>query len=1197
MAISEIDQLVEKYFCGTPALYPCRILDGSSRREVIEHTLYRYDIVGIDDKPLTLQIYVGVAEFGHLWEQEVRVLLRTAALDHPSLPAVLGGGYKSRDEVEKDGFSLAGFAYVITEGGEEFLSDGGALAYMRQRPVEAVRQFSLLADALANLHDLGVAHRNLWPATIDVRVEPDSGPQLRLIRFEMSTLVENLLRSRTIDVHVAQAHDLLLGQGAAALAYMAPERLYQIFPGDLPEIAAEDQKSDVYSLAAIVWEWFAGPMPAGELAGADLDDSVDVREKHRKLGEEMRRQLRTSPELPAPLCKLLEEMLNPDPRFRPRSSQVATEIADRFDALTSLWAGTSGEVKYLLTFVPPEYYQTLYSWGGWMTDPPNSPEGRRQLQQAIERDLTRGILVYAPRGAEPFVSAGDSATKRQATALLLGDQLAWFCQPFRPSSAWGTTAAVDDVLIIKYVVQQGNSRGGRLLSEHLRDPLAKRLGAIEAFPFDIARNLLAQKRQNRPKWTPLLEATIPTVAPSDEDLVFGSAFDWFLDYQETALRAREYAYELVSQGNERHLRVRLDRARDERRQRSSAMGPLYASSPRRRPSFGDFFKNLLNDDGSGDIEVLADESGRPGDFASAGRVFFSSRLNDDAIEVRRAETTSRIPPVGWLRPQGDVGDRVTLRRQRAARAELMKHKVLMRQLQSPTTIPGFREPWVHAGDGLEGGDMVADLLACQPLYALQGPPGTGKTEFAARAIGAYLSREPTSRVLVSAQSNYALDNLALRVLDHVASLPAAPVVTPLRIVTNSSVDRADERMHKYFPTELATTQQQELQERLSQRIGTAPAAQQSVLAQWLKRAAEAGPELADRLGRSANLVFATCSAAAEEAFFTGESAEPFNWVMVEEAAKAWPTELAIPLIRGLRWTLIGDQQQLPAHRIDDVTKFLFACADDIDPEMRAHGQQADKYIKVFKLFESLFKHRPPELEGLQRPVGTLTTQFRMIDPIGDLISRIFYTEKEVDDLVPGEVQLPDGWLRTGRRRADIALTAPKVLAGRALVWVDTAGLPNHGDEPTWSNEGEADVVARLVERLRPTPRPKRDGYSADPLAILTPYRRQAELLRRHPPAEPYVATVPAFQGRQADIVLVSLVRDTPRGARERPGENIGFLTQPELVNVMLSRARDLLVVVGDFRHFATYGNRMWAWICESFRTQGCVITAKEAARS
>ena len=103
------------------------------------------------------------------------------------------------------------------------------------------------------------------------------------------------------------------------------------------------------------------------------------------------------------------------------------------------------------------------------------------------------------------------------------------------------------------------------------------------------------------------------------------------------LRAREYAYELVSQGNERHLRVRLDRARDERRQRSWAMGPLYASSPRRRPSFGDFFKNLLNDDGSGDIEVLADESGRAGDFASAGRVFFSSRLNDDAIEVRRAE--------------------------------------------------------------------------------------------------------------------------------------------------------------------------------------------------------------------------------------------------------------------------------------------------------------------------------------------------------------------------------------------------------------------------------------------------------------------------------------------------------------------------------------------------------------------------------
>jgi hypothetical protein len=321
------------------------------------------------------------------------------------------------------------------------------------------------------------------------------------------------------------------------------------------------------------------------------------------------------------------------------------------------------------------------------------------------------------------VPAGDSAKKRQATTLLLGEQAAWFCQPFRPPSAWGTAAPMDDVLIVKYVVPRDTARGRRLLADYQRDRFAQRLGAIEAFPFDIAKSALAERREDRPKWTPLLEATLPTVSDSDRDLMFTNAFDWFLDYQETVLRAREYAYELVSEGSERHLVLRLDRARDERRLRSTTMLPLFASSPRRRPSFGDFFKNLVNDDGSEDIEVLADEDGHPGDFASAGRVYFTKRLNDDAIEVARADTTPRIPPRGWLRPQGDVGDRVALRRQTAARSELVRNKVLVRQLQDPITIPGFREPWKHAGDGLVGGEKVADMLACQPLYALQGPPG------------------------------------------------------------------------------------------------------------------------------------------------------------------------------------------------------------------------------------------------------------------------------------------------------------------------------------------------------------------------------------------------------------------------------------------------------------------------------------------
>lgn len=53
-----------------------------------------------------------------------------------------------------------------------------------------------------------------------------------------------------------------------------------------------------------------------------------------------------------------------------------------------------------------------------------------------------------------------------------------------------------------------------------------------------------------------------------------------------------------------------------------------------------------------------------------------------------------------------------------------------------------------------------------------------------------------------------------------------------------------------------------------------------------------------------------------------------------------------------------------------------------------------------------------------------------------------------------------------------------------------------------------------------------------------------------------VSTVDNFQGEEARIILASLVRSNTAG-------KIGFLYEPERVNVLLSRARDALILVGN----------------------------------
>ena len=172
----------------------------------------------------------------------------------------------------------------------------------------------------------------------------------------------------------------------------------------------------------------------------------------------------------------------------------------------------------------------------------------------------------------------------------------------------------------------------------------------------------------------------------------------------------------------------------------------------------------------------------------------------------------------------------------------------------------------------------------------------------------------------------------------------------------------------------------------------------------------------------------------------------------------------------------------------------------------------------------------------------------------------------------------------GRTLADVLPTGAQGELPPVL-YLDTAGkgFEEEQEKETGSlfNPGEADLVVARVKELLAL------GLEPRELAVITPYRAQAHALReRVEPlsADVEVDTVDAFQGREKDAILVSLVRSNGEG-------QIGFLSDLRRMNVALTRARRHLFVVGDSATLS--GHPFYARFIESTQEGGGYHSAWE----
>uniref|UniRef100_A0A8C1DJT7 RNA helicase n=1 Tax=Cyprinus carpio carpio TaxID=630221 RepID=A0A8C1DJT7_CYPCA len=303
----------------------------------------------------------------------------------------------------------------------------------------------------------------------------------------------------------------------------------------------------------------------------------------------------------------------------------------------------------------------------------------------------------------------------------------------------------------------------------------------------------------------------------------------------------------------------------------------------------------------------------------------------------------------------------------------------------------------------------------------------------------------------------------------------------------------------------------------------------------LRQYARAGEDI--RHASFHRIVVSTCSSAGMF-YQIGLRVGHFTHVFVDEAGQATEPESLIPLSllseTSGQMVLAGDPKQL-------------------GPVVKS------KLAAVFGLGVSL----------LERLMGTplYSCGERGYNPL--LVTKLVYNYRSHEALL----ELPSRLFYAG----ELCVRSQRTVVDALCHWsrLPTKGFPfifhgvrgtemREGNNPSWFNPAEAVQVmmycCQLAKRLyNPIP--------ATDIGVIAPYKKQVEkirvLLHRVGLGDVKVGSVEEFQGQEFLIIIISTVRSNESLLSEELQSMLGFLSNPKRFNVAITRAKALLIVIGN----------------------------------
>ena len=290
-------------------------------------------------------------------------------------------------------------------------------------------------------------------------------------------------------------------------------------------------------------------------------------------------------------------------------------------------------------------------------------------------------------------------------------------------------------------------------------------------------------------------------------------------------------------------------------------------------------------------------------------------------------------------------------------------------------------------------------------------------------------------------------------------------------------------------------------------------------------------------------------------------------VIIDEVSKSSFLELLISTLYGKTVILVGDHRQLPP--LYDLKHLKENDFENLDPTI-INYQRNKEYQELYEksFFKELFEKIPDSYKIM------LNKQYRCHSDIMDVFNHFYKT--------------------AGKKGLEIGLTNQNdikqhglSIKGKNKILIDPENHvyfvncneyeSRNEDSSSIINEQEAEVVSKLLKLINEeygnmlkkgdlVCEKNRDERKS--IGVICTYSDQAKQIKNKIKGEKFenfskkreerliINTVDDFQGDERDIIILSMVRN-PKGRHNRE-----FIDQFERINVALSRARCMLIIVG-----------------------------------